>query len=128
MQNHNQQVGADGEQKTVDFLKSQKFSIVTQNFRTQLGEIDIIAQKKDTVAFVEVKTRKSKYFSLHGLISPSKQQKIIRAAKQYIALHYQQKDLLFRFDVALLHYKKETSQYDLEYITNAFGVNNERTY
>ena len=120
--------GVDGEQYVADYLASQKFSIVDQNFRTQLGEIDIIAQKKDTVAFVEVKTRKSKPFSMHGLISPSKQQKIIRAAKQYIAQRSFKKDLLFRFDVALLQYNKNTDQYDLEYIKNAFGVQNEPTY
>jgi putative endonuclease len=122
MQNDNQILGNLGEQYTVEHLVDQRFSILTQNFRTQLGEIDIIAQKKNTIAFVEVKTRKSNRFSLHGLISPSKQQKIIRAAKQYIAGMDQGKDLLFRFDVALLHYKKETDQYDLEYIPNAFGV------
>lgn len=128
MRNQNQKIGDLGELYTVEHLKSQSFSILDTNFRTQLGEIDVIAQKKDTVVFVEVKTRQSKRFSLHGLISPSKQQKIIRAAKQYISSNFQEKDLLFRFDVALLHYKKETDQYDLEYITNAFGVKNESTY
>jgi putative endonuclease len=128
MRNQNQQTGDLGEQYTVDYLKAQRFSILDTNFRTPLGEIDVIAQKGEVVAFVEVKTRQSKRFSLHGLISPSKQQKIIRAAKQYISINFQEKDLLFRFDVALLHYKKETDQYDLEYIPNAFGVKNESTY
>lgn len=125
---HNQEIGELGEQHTIDYLRSERFSILTKNFRTQLGEIDIIAQKKNTVAFVEVKTRKSKYFSLHGLISPSKQQKIIRAAKQYISGMSHSKNLVFRFDVALLHYKKEIGQYNLEYISNAFGIEYEPTY
>lgn len=128
MRNQNQQTGDLGEQHIVEHLKAKSYSILDTNFRTQLGEIDVIAQKGNIVAFVEVKTRQSKQFSLHGLISPSKQQKIIRAAKQYISIHFQEKDLLFRFDVALLHYKKETDQYDLEYISNAFGVNNESAY
>ena len=123
MLNDNQKIGNLGEQYIADYLIDQNFLILTQNFRTQLGEVDIIAQKKNTVVFVEVKTRQSNRFSLHGLISPSKQQKIIRAAKQYIATMDQQKDLLFRFDVALLHYKKEINKYNLEYIPNAFGVN-----
>ena len=128
MQNQNQAIGILGEEYTITYLRAQHFSILAQNFRTKLGEVDIIAQKKDTLAFVEVKTRQSKEFSLHGLISLSKQKKIILAAKQYISTISSQKDLLFRFDVALLHYKKETDQYDLEYITNAFGVTDEPTY
>jgi len=125
---HNQEVGELGEQQTCDYLRSENFSILTKNFRTQLGEIDIIAQKKNTIAFVEVKTRKSKYFSLHGLISPSKQQKIIRAAKQYMSSMKQSQNFVFRFDVALLHYEQKIGEYNLEYISNAFGVEHEPTY
>jgi putative endonuclease len=125
MKFYNQKTGDAGEKYTADYLQSQQFSILATNFRTRLGEVDIIAQKNNIVSFVEVKTRQSKQFSLHGLISINKQKKIIRAAKEFISLHCQGKDLLFRFDVALLHYKKEQNQYDVEYISNAFGVHDE---
>jgi putative endonuclease len=127
-QNQNQVTGAAGEAFTMNYLRGERFSILAQNFRTQRGEVDIIAQRENVIAFVEVKTRQSRQVSLHGLISPAKQRKIILAAKQFIGQMLPQKDLLFRFDVALLHYEKETGQHDLEYISNAFGESNEPTY
>lgn len=50
-------VGKLGEQQAVDHLKRNNFKIITTNFRSRLGEIDVISQKNDTLIFVEVKTR-----------------------------------------------------------------------
>lgn len=54
-------VGKHGEDLATVYLKKQHYKILTRNYRnkygTQVGEIDIIAKKKDLLIFVEVKTR-----------------------------------------------------------------------
>lgn len=117
-----QNIGALGEQAVVDYLKKEKFSIIKQNFRQFFGEIDIIAQKNDIVAFIEVKARKDCKVSLFELISQSKKQKIIKTAKKYIAIHHAtQKNITFRFDVALVHYQNNNIP-TISYIPNAFSL------
>jgi putative endonuclease len=108
--------GNKGEAAVVDLLLKNGYQILERNFTVRQGEIDIIAQKEKTVAFVEVKTRKNRYFALSQIITPSKQHKIIVAAKQYLQ---KQKyiDYLFRFDVALV---TEGAHYNIEYLPNAF--------
>ncbi len=49
-------VGSLGEDLAVKYLKSKGFSIIEQNFRMKLGEIDIICEKSGITHFVEVKT------------------------------------------------------------------------
>lgn len=50
-------LGAFGEQEAARYLRSKGYKIMTANFRTYVGEIDIIAETKDNICFVEVKTR-----------------------------------------------------------------------
>lgn len=108
--------GNKGEDAVADWLLKNGYQILERNFTVQQGEIDIIAQKEKTVAFVEVKTRKHHYFALSQVITATKQRKIIMAAKQYLQ---KQKyiDYLFRFDVALV---TESTHYNIEYLPNAF--------
>ena len=51
------QLGKHGEEATVKYIKKQGYRILEKNFRTKTGEIDIIAEDKKVVAFIEVKTR-----------------------------------------------------------------------
>jgi len=52
-----QQLGQMGEDKAANFLRRRGYTIVSQNFRTRFGEIDIIARDGNALVFVEVKTR-----------------------------------------------------------------------
>ncbi|HSW76785.1 MAG TPA: YraN family protein [Candidatus Saccharimonadales bacterium] len=99
-------------------LSDQGFTILEQNYKKFFGEIDIIAQKKDLIIFVEVKARKNSQISMHELIRPSKQQKIIKVAQSYMGQHniYEK---MCRFDVALLHIV-DNKESMLTYIPNAF--------
>ncbi len=50
-------IGNQGEKLAIHYLKNNNFKILKKNFRNRFGEIDIIAQKKKTLYFIEVKTR-----------------------------------------------------------------------
>ncbi len=50
-------LGKNGENLAAEFLKQNGYRILAKNFRTKLGELDIVALDKGTVCFIEVKTR-----------------------------------------------------------------------
>jgi putative endonuclease len=92
-------LGAHGEELAAAFLRERRYRIVERNFSTPLGEIDIIARKGKTLAFIEVKTRRSLAFgSPAEAVGARKQHQIIKAAKWYLATGRGQ-GLQPRFDV-----------------------------
>ena len=116
--NDSKSLGNAGELFVVQHLQSHGFTIRAQNYRKFFGEIDIIASKKNLYIFVEVKTRKSDTMARGQLISPSKQQKVIKTAQTFIAEQQLGGDNICRFDVALL--VKNDINFSMEYIENAF--------
>ncbi len=110
--------GKQGEELARQVLRQDGFTIITSNFRTRLGEIDVIARKKDLIVFVEVKMRSFQYFDLSSVITHSKQSKIIKAAKQFMATH-DFEDVSYRFDVALVE-PNATGKQSLTYLSDAF--------
>lgn len=80
--------GTGGEDKATKYLSNLGYKILCRNFKTKIGEIDIIAKDKNTIVFVEVKTRKSDMFGLpREAVTTSKQRKIRMVATQYLKLH-----------------------------------------
>ncbi|MEG2843291.1 MAG: YraN family protein, partial [Ruthenibacterium sp.] len=74
--------------------------ILAQNYRTRQGEIDVIAQKGNILAVIEVKTRsKSAIAAPCEFVTPAKQRKLILAAKAYLQ-EINNDALCVRFDVA----------------------------
>lgn len=62
----NRLTGAYGEQAAAQYLRKNGYTLVAANYRTFVGEIDIIAEKNEYICFVEVKTRK-----MGGLCAPA---------------------------------------------------------
>ena len=92
-------LGQRGEDAAARYLKRQGYRILERNRYLGRNEIDIIAQEGDTIAFVEVRTRKY----LDGVppedsVGPAKQRQLRRAAKRYIDL-YGDESLYYRFDI-----------------------------
>ena len=114
-------LGKLGEQEAVKLLQVQGYKIIERNFRTKLGEIDIIAQDDDTICFVEVRTKTSPDEG-HPLesISPHKCRKLTQAAWCYL----KEKDLAeanVRFDVVAV-VPSDNGEYKTELVKNAFEV------
>jgi putative endonuclease len=112
--NNKKNVGTYGEQLIVHKLEREGFTIQARNYAKRYGEVDIIASKKDILAFIEVKNRFNPLFDMTELIPRSKQRKLIAVAKEFLA-HYHTTNVTCRFDVALI-----TRSCEITYIENAF--------
>lgn len=78
--------GAAAEQAAADFLVAQRLKIVARNWRCRLGEIDLIADDRGTLVFVEVRKRSDPRFGdAAASITPAKQAKLIAAAQLYLS-------------------------------------------
>ena len=111
-------VGDYGELLSRKYLIDKGYNILTTNYRTKLGEIDIVAQKNDVVSFVEVKTRKSVPFGLpREAVNYRKQMTLYKLAEQYIQ-HKKLEDVVFRFDVMEVQWLQDS--FHINHIENAF--------
>lgn len=92
-------LGKQGEEIAVSYLKKHGYKIIETNFSCKFGEIDIIAEKDDTICFVEVKTRTNESFgSPVEAITPFKMKHIIKSVQYYILKrHLEDKEV--RLDV-----------------------------
>jgi putative endonuclease len=83
-----QRVGRWGEQTAAEYLEKQGYQILERNFRTQHGEVDIIARQENVLVFVEVKARSSNRFGYpEHSVTPRKKMHILSAAEKYILEH-----------------------------------------
>jgi putative endonuclease len=120
MRNKQQQFGEKGESLAVRFLKKKGYKILRQNYRTALGEIDIIAREDNTIVFVEVKSRKSIRFGNPKLaVNSKKQRKISMVALQYLKTT-QQIGAKARFDVVSVISNRDNPEICV--IKNAFEL------
>jgi putative endonuclease len=110
-------LGDKGEELASKFLKRAGYKIVSQNYRTPLGEIDIIALDGETLVFIEVKTRESIEFGMpFEAVNRLKKRKIAGTALLYLK---KLKDTPpCRFDVVSICYKDGKPRFEL--IKDAF--------
>jgi putative endonuclease len=120
MQDKRQQFGKKSEDLAAWYLKKNGYKILEQNYRTRLGEIDIIAKDKKTIVFVEVKSRRSiRYGSPKWSVTYQKQRKISMVALQYLK-KTRQADATARFDVVAVISNRDEPQ--IEVVKNAFEL------
>lgn len=115
------ELGAWGERIAADFLKTQGYEIITQNYRCRYGEIDLICKEKTVWCFVEVKTRKSAAFG-EGFLSVThqKQKHMINVALNYLS-KASLVDVPARFDIVSISVSG-IAEYKIDLIKNAFGI------
>ncbi len=113
-------LGDRGERAAVRYLKRQGYQILARQYRTDLGEIDIIALDRQTVVFVEVKTRKSAAKGQpYEAVTDQKQKQITRLAVAFLKKH-QLLQHSARFDVISIVWLAEQKQPEIEHFENAF--------
>ena len=116
MAQHNE-LGKKGEQLAIDYLVKKGYTILDKNWRFQKAEVDIIAQKEETLAVVEVKTRSSIDFgSPQDFVNPKKIKLLVSAIDEYVVS--KNLDVDVRFDIiAIVH---ENKNFIIEHLEDAF--------
>jgi putative endonuclease len=115
------QLGQEGEGAAAKYLEQKGYEIIERNYRSQQGEIDLIAREAGFLVFVEVKSYSFRSLgSPAGAVRKSKRESIVHAAQTYI---YKQKvkDTYCRFDVLTIYRRLDGSR-AIELYKNAFTV------
>lgn len=120
-------IGQIGEEIIAKYLENNNYVILHQRWRCRWGEIDLIAQEKDSLmlAFVEVKTRNVRNWDNDGIfaITPQKQAKLWQTAEYFLSENPHLAELPCRFDVALLLYKNIPQNSINSLNTNIININ-----
>ena len=115
------ELGRRGEEVAFRFLKKKGYRIIEKNYVCRMGEMDIIAKEKDTLVFIEVKTRTSALFGPPQLaVNFSKQRQLSKVALNYLK-EKRLEDVKARFDVVAILLGQ--SQEEIELIKDAFDLN-----
>lgn len=116
MAEHNE-LGKIGEQIAVAFLEKEGYKILEKNWVYQKAEVDIIAQKADVLAVIEVKTRSSEDFGLpQDFVGPKKIQLLVKAVNEYVIAN--DLDVEVRFDIIAI--SKRGNEFSTNHLINAF--------
>ena len=96
------QRGQPGEDLACEHLVRQGMRVLVRNYRCRAGEIDVVAEDRGTLVFVEVKERRG---DSHGraveAVTPEKRRRMLRAAHLYAAQHGSSNRPI-RFDVVAI--------------------------
>jgi len=116
MAQHNE-LGKKGEQLAVDYLINLGYIIIERNYRFDKAEVDIIAQLKDVLAIVEVKTRSTTDFgNPQDFVKPKQIKRLIKAVDEYIKINNLNVEV--RFDIISI--TKTGPSFNIEHLENAF--------
>lgn len=116
--NHRKKLGAWGEDVATLKLEANGFAIIERNWRCRHGEIDIIVQKGELVAFVEVKTRKGRDMGApEEALTQHKAKKLMQLAQLYVAEN--ELDVDWRIDLVAVELDKSGKLLRCEHIPNA---------
>lgn len=116
MAEHNE-LGKEGEQLAADYLIKNGYEIKERNWRFQKAEVDIIAQKNNTLVAVEVKTRSTDFFgNPQDFIKQKKINLLVSATDEYV--NKNNLNVEVRFDVIAI--VKNGMNYEIEHLKDAF--------
>jgi putative endonuclease len=99
------QTGLSAEARAAAWLMAKGYRILAKRFRTPYGEIDIVARRRNLLAFIEVKARASLDEAAYA-VTARQQARIINAAQAWLqvwlAAHPEHADFELRFDAMLI--------------------------
>ena len=93
--------GLSAESRAAAYLLAKGYRILARRFRTPHGEIDIVARRRQLLAFIEVKARASLDEAAYA-VTPRQQQRIIDAAQGWLMTHPEHANFELRFDAMLI--------------------------
>ena len=93
--------GISAEARAAAYLMAKGYRILAKRFRSPYGEIDLVARKRNLVAFVEVKARASLDDAAYA-VTPRQQARIIAAAQAWLMAHPEHAEFELRFDAILI--------------------------
>jgi len=116
MAEHNE-LGKEGEKMAINYLLKNEYRIVAKNYRFLKAEVDIIAQKENTLIAVEVKTRSTDYFGdPQDFINQKKIKLLVSAMDNYVV--ERDLDVEVRFDIIAII--KQKNVFQIEHLKDAF--------
>ena len=113
----NRLLGDRGEREAARFLRRRGLRVLAQGYRTARGEIDLIARERDTLVFVEVKTRRSG--TPAEAVTAEKQRRLTLAALHFLRRHGLLEQAC-RFDVVAIVWPDDRGTPAIEHIRDAF--------
>ena len=114
-------LGRWGEAKAADYMRAHGYRILASGYRCRFGEIDLIAENGQYIAFTEVKLRKDDRFApARAFVDGKKQGRLRTTAQAYLAAN--PTELQPRFDVAEIYAPQGTAtpKPHIVYLENAF--------
>jgi putative endonuclease len=93
--------GLSAESRAALLLIAKGFRIAARRFKTPVGEVDIVARRRQTLVFVEVKARTS-YDEAVEAVTAHQQRRIVDAARYWLAAHPNDAMCNIRFDVVVV--------------------------
>lgn len=113
-------IGEQAENDAERYLIEQGLKPIQRNFRSKLGEIDLIMRDANSLVFVEVRCRKNHYSGgAAESVDMKKQRKLTKTAQYYLAWHPEYANMACRFDVVCI--QLDAAQ-KLTWIHNAFDM------
>ena len=93
------ELGRTGEDLAAEWYRRRGYDVIARNWRTTIGEIDLVVAKGRQLVVAEVKTRRTDAFGLPVLaVGPAKQQRLRRLAAAWLAEHRVHRRVDVRFD------------------------------
>ena len=114
-------LGRWGEELAAEYLRKKKYTIVAANYRCRLGEIDLIAENRKFLVFIEVKLRKDNHFAeAMEFVDAGKQERLKSTALLYLSEHETEKPA--RFDVIEIYAPEglQTKNPNIKHLEDAF--------
>ena len=97
----NRRTGLRAEMMAALYLRLKLYRIIARNWRSKAGEIDLIATRGKTLAFIEVKARSTNEEGRYAL-QPRQQARIARAAEAFLAMRPEYATMHIRFDLMVV--------------------------
>jgi putative endonuclease len=111
-------IGKFGQALAAEFLRKRSYKILTENFYTRFGEIDLIVEREGQLVFVEVKTRLSSEFGLpEEALTKEKKEKMKEAVLDYLAKNQINHDN-YRFDLVAIEIDEQNKKAKIRHYKN----------